>query len=64
MRIVIAGAGSGKTRVVVNRLMYLNKLFNNSKKYEIAITYTNKGKFLDFPENSFAVLGKRLIFKC
>lgn len=40
--VLIACPGSGKTRTIVHRLAYLNLKYHESRKLNIAITYTNR----------------------
>lgn len=40
--LLVACPGSGKTRTITYRLAYLQKKYPNSRKYNIAITYTNR----------------------
>ena len=40
--IVTACPGSGKTRTIIYRLAYLQEKYPDSRKYNIAITYTNR----------------------
>lgn len=40
--LLTACPGSGKTKTVVYKLVYLKKAFSNSRKLHIAITYTNR----------------------
>lgn len=39
---VIAGAGSGKTKTLVNRYVYLVEAFGISPKNILCVTFTNK----------------------
>ena len=40
--VLTACPGSGKTRLITYRLAYLQGKYNDSRKYNIAITYTNR----------------------
>ena len=40
--ILTACPGSGKTRVLIYRLAFLQEIFHNSSRLHIAITYTNQ----------------------
>ena len=40
--VLTACPGSGKTRLITHRLAYLQSKYSDSRKYNIAITYTNR----------------------
>lgn len=43
--LVLAGAGSGKTKVIVNKIIHLIKVCNYDPKEILAITFTNKAAY-------------------
>ena len=55
--LIIAGAGSGKTRVLTHRIAWLIKIENLSPHDLLAVTFTNKAakEMKDRVENLFIV---------